>query len=54
MTKAQALTIIDYQKDGAREPMELLNWTWLRVIINQIPNEDWERYVEAAAEVLAK
>ena len=54
MTKQQALNLIDNHKNALVNPVEMLHWTWLRVIVLKIPDEDWERYVESAVEVLAK
>jgi hypothetical protein len=54
MTKQDALNIIDAQNKKTIHPVELLHWVWLRVIINQIPEEDWERYVGSATVILAQ
>lgn len=53
MTKIDTIRIIDDQLRNETDPMKLLNWSWLRVIINQIPNMAWERYVEKATIILA-
>lgn len=54
MTKQQALDIIDAHKNRLVDPVQLLNWTWLRVIILNIPDEDWDKAVLGAAETLGK
>lgn len=46
--------MIDAHKNSMGDPIELLNWTWLRVIINQIPDQDWEKYLSEAVEVLSQ
>jgi hypothetical protein len=48
MTKAEALTLIANHKNKPINPVEMLHWIWLKVIINQIPDSDWERYLVAA------
>ena len=54
MTKQEALSIIDNHKNKLTTPVDLLWWTWFRGIIRQIPEEDWDKYVELAAEVMMK
>jgi hypothetical protein len=54
MTKTEALQLIDDHKNKMVNPMEMLRWTWLRVIVLQISEEDWERYLTSAVEVLAR
>lgn len=45
---------IDAHKNQLINPMEMLHWTWLRVIINTMTDDEWNRVVEKAAEVLAR
>jgi len=54
MTKQQALNLIDNHKNALVNPVDMLRWTWLRVIVLKIPEDEWERYVEAAVEVLSR
>lgn len=54
MTKSEALALIDAHKNKLINPTEMLQWTWLRVIILQISQEDWEGYEHEAAEVLSQ
>lgn len=54
MTKKEALKLIDDHKNKQVDPVILLNWTWLRVIILNIPEAEWELHVEAAAETLSQ
>lgn len=54
MTKAEALKLIDDHKNAMINPVAMLHWTWLRVIILSIPDDDWDRYVGAATEVLSQ
>lgn len=54
MTKVDALRVINHQIELETNPVELLHWCWLRAIINEIPYNAWERYVEKATEVLSR
>ena len=54
MNKKQAIALIDKHKNGLINPVEMLDWVWLRVTIDQIKDEEWEKYLESAVEVLAK
>jgi hypothetical protein len=54
MKRAEALTLIDDHKNKMINPMEMLTWTWLRVIINQISDEEWEKATWKATEILAR
>jgi hypothetical protein len=54
MTKTEAIQMIDEHKNNLAHPMELLRWTWLRVIILRIPENEWERYLDEAVVVLSK
>lgn len=53
MTKAEALLLIDKHKNALVNPTEMLAWTWLRVIVLQISEDDWLGYEHEAAEVLS-
>lgn len=54
MTKDRALALIDNHKNRLINPVEMLDWTWLRVAILQIPEEEWDLYMEKAAQTLAR
>ena len=54
MTKREAIDLIDGHKNALLDPVEMLHWTWLRVVINQIPDDAWEAYLEGAAVVLSR
>lgn len=54
MTKEEALKLIDDHKNKLISPVEMLAWTWLRVIILGITDGAWEEYVERAANVLSR
>jgi hypothetical protein len=54
MTKDEVLTLIHSRVKVIVDPVELLNWTWLRVIILQIPETDWARYVSVAEGILSQ
>jgi hypothetical protein len=51
MDKQKILEMIDDHKNKLIDPVEMLNWVWLRVFINQIPDEDFHRYMEQTAKV---
>lgn len=54
MTKQEALDMIDNHKNKLINPVEMLHWTWLRVIILKIPDESWDKYLEEAVTVLSR
>jgi hypothetical protein len=54
MTKEQAIALIDKHKNGLVNPVEMLQWTWLRVIISATSDEAWEDAVNAAVDVLQR
>ncbi len=54
MTKLEALNLIDRHKNKLINPVDMLHWTWLRVIILQIPDDQWDHFVGQATEVLSQ
>lgn len=54
MEKREALMLIDTQNKRLINPNELLDWVTLRVIIMQIPEDEWERYRDMAAVILSR
>lgn len=52
MTKDDAIKMIDAHKNLLVNPIDMLHWTWLRVIILQIPDDQWNIYVEDAMGIL--
>jgi len=54
MTKANALEIIDNHKNKLIDPVQMLHFTWLRVIILQIPEHEWERYLKEACITMSR
>lgn len=46
MTKEDAVKMIDRHKNKLINPVEMLHWTRLRVIINNIPDTAWQLGVE--------
>jgi hypothetical protein len=54
VTKAEALLLIDNHKNALVNPLDLLHWTWLRVIVLKISDDEWEASVGRAVEVLAQ
>lgn len=54
MDKDLAIILIDKHKNALIDPVEMLNWTWLRVIISSIPDREWDKYNDAADEIMRK
>lgn len=54
MTKQEAIDLIDGHKNALLDPVKMLHWAWLRVIVNQISDDDWEAYLERAAVILSR
>ncbi len=54
MTKQEALTLIDAHKNKLVNPVEMLQWTWLRVIISMITDDEWLDCLREATEVMSK
>lgn len=52
MTKEMALTLIDNHKNKLTNPVDMLEWTWLRVIINQLTDDEWYKLIEKARPTL--
>lgn len=53
MNKQQAVELVDSLKNNLIDPIALLNIVWLRVIINQIPDEEWNKALEKAEKICA-
>lgn len=54
MTKEQVLELIKNQRDKLINPVEMLDWTYLYVFVNQIPEGEFDKYMEKAAEVCSR
>jgi len=54
MRKDEALKLIDDHKNGLKSPVQMLHWTWLRVIVAQIADDEWETLVSKATFVLSQ
>ncbi len=54
MTKEQALELIDKHKNSLIDPVEMLKWTHLRVIISMITEDEWIECLLEAGEVLSR
>lgn len=54
MTKDDAISLIDAAKNELVNPVDLLHWVWLRVIINSIAPDEWEELIGRACEVMSK
>lgn len=53
MTRLEAIALIDAHKNALINPMEMLHWTWLRVIINNLPDAQWEIALDHARETMS-
>ncbi len=49
MDKDTAIEMIDQIKGSMINPVEMLNWIWLRMIIKEIPQEQWDIYLANVA-----
>ena len=54
MTKEEALNLIDNHKNKLVNPVEMLGWTWLRVLVLSITNEEWQELLRRADPILRK
>lgn len=48
------IKMIDDHKNKLIDPVEMLNWTALRVILNSIAPDEWEELSSRATEVMSK
>jgi len=54
MTKNEALQLIDNHRDTMTDPVAMLRWTYLRVVILKLPEETWNVAVDNAEETLSR
>lgn len=54
MTQKEYIELIDNHKNKLIDPVEMLYWTRLRVILNSIAPDEWERFCSRANEILSK
>lgn len=54
MTREEAIKMIDAHKNKLINPVEMLNWTWLRVIILNLDDKDWERALTETVKALSR
>ena len=54
MTQEEAVAMIDKQTNTLVNPVEMLQWVWLRVIINNIPLEVWNQSLERSVPTLSR
>lgn len=54
MTKSRAIELIDSHKNRLIDPVEMLDWSWLRVILNQIPDDEWDKATTSAIVILSR
>ena len=53
MTRTEAIALIDGHKNALINPVEMLHWTWMRVIINNLTDEQWDEACGKAVEVMS-
>lgn len=54
MSKEDALKLIDEHKNKLLNPVEMLEWTYLRVIILNVSDEAWSKAADDAMQVLSR
>jgi|HubBroStandDraft_4_1064222.scaffolds.fasta_scaffold09099_5 hypothetical protein len=54
MTRQDALAFIDDQLALAHNALDTEYWRWLRAIVANITNEEWERAVDKAIPALVR
>lgn len=54
MNKKDAIELIDQHKNKLIDPVIMVKWTWLRVIINQLTDDEWDRLLNRAQPILTK
>lgn len=54
MTKADAIALIDAHKNKLINPVEMLHWTWLRVVINNLDEDAWNAALTKAEVTLSR
>jgi hypothetical protein len=54
MTKSEALALIDDHKSTLLDPVEMLQWTYLRVIIHNIPDNQWREALITSLGILSQ
>jgi hypothetical protein len=54
MTRQDAIKMIDAHKNKLINPVEMLNWTWLRVIILKLDDKEWERALTETVKALSR
>lgn len=53
MVKQDAIDLINEKLKQKLELHDQIMWSWLRAVIEQIPSDDWELYLERALAKLA-
>ena len=56
MTRTEAVALIDSHKNSKSmiNPVDLLHWTWLRVIVNNLTDEQWDEACGKATEIMSR
>lgn len=53
MTKTRALHLIDGQINVSNSEA-MINWIWLRAVVASISDDEWEKLIIKAAEIILK
>lgn len=53
MEKDFAIRMIDDHKNRLQNPVEMLEWTWLRVILMHISSEAWEEAITKTEDTMS-
>lgn len=54
MTREEAIAMIDAHKNALLNPVEMLDWTWLRVILSELDAEAWYLACDKATRILSR
>lgn len=54
MSRLEAIKLIDDHKNALLDPVAMLHWTWLRVILDQMTDEVWNAAYEKAVPILSR
>lgn len=52
MYKEDAIELIDLHKNRLTDPMAMVYWTWLRVILMHLDEQAWDKALEEAKKTL--
>lgn len=55
MKRLEAIRIIDEHKNTLiDDPVKMLDWTWIRVILSHLPDTEWDAAVDRAMPDLSR